>query len=322
MPLTPSCTPRWPTPWPPAAPVVALESTIFSTLGLPRPGQPRGARAVPRRRPGGRRGPRGHRRARRRPPGGRRRRGARPHLRAGAQGGRARPGRRGRRRRGRTAPPRSRPRWPWPTRPASGCSPPVASAASTAGRRSPATSPPTSTPSPTTRSSPCARAPRPSSTCPARSSTWRRPACRCSAGATTGSRPSTPGRRACPCPHRVESAEAVAAVLAHRARADAGVLLAVPIPEERRPRRRRPRPRPRRRPGRRRGQQHHRRGGDARSCSGASARPRPGRASPPTWRWPRTTPGGGRGGRRAIARPGEPGAPVRPRRVVVIGAGS
>jgi pseudouridine-5'-phosphate glycosidase len=34
-----------------------------------------------------------------------------------------------------------------------------------------------------------------------------------------------------PVPHRVETAEAVAAVLAHRSRPDAGVLLAVPIPE-------------------------------------------------------------------------------------------
>ena len=34
-----------------------------------------------------------------------------------------------------------------------------------------------------------------------------------------------------PVPHRVETAEAVASVLAHRARADCGVLLTVPIPE-------------------------------------------------------------------------------------------
>ena len=77
-----------------------------------------------------------------------------------------------------------------------------------------------------------ARAPRPSSTCPGRSSTWRRPACPCWVGATTGSRPSTPARRACPCPTGSSRPRSSLRCWRNRARPDTGVLLAVPIPEE------------------------------------------------------------------------------------------
>ena len=61
----------------------------------------------------------------------------------------------------------------------------------------PATSLPTSTHSPITQSSPCRRGRRPSSICRVRSSTSKPSACRCSVGSTIGSPRSTPARRAC-----------------------------------------------------------------------------------------------------------------------------
>ena len=67
------------------------------------------------------------------------------------------------------------------------------------------------------------------STCRAHSSTWRRSACRCSAGARL-----VPGvlhsLEPAPVPHRVETADEVAATFGGRSRTDTCVLRAVPIP--------------------------------------------------------------------------------------------
>ena len=200
-------------------PVVALESTIFSNLGLPSPANRealnRCIAAIAVRRRGRRR----HGRARRGAP-------ASGSTRRSTSGS--------------SDPPA---RWlnailpsPWRSAGRSGRRPSSASlaVAASAGitvfatggiggvhrgaETHRATSRPISTRSRRGRSSRSAPGRRPSSISAAHWSTSRRAACRCSVGATPSSRRSTPDRPGSPVPHRVEDADEVARIFIGRAR--------------------------------------------------------------------------------------------------------
>ena len=276
--------------------MVALESTIFSNLGLPSPANREALDSVHGRGPRRRGGPGGDRGARRGRPGRAGRRGARVASSGRPQDGRARHPGGGRPAVGRSAPRRCRRRWPSPRPPASRCSPPAASAGSTAGR--------------THRrhlGRPRRLGPPPRRHGVRRGEGLPRPAASLEYLETVGVPvlgwqhdwfPAFYTRSSgLPVPHRVESADEVAAVFATSTRPSSGVLLAVPIPEadELDPEefldvldRRCATVTPPASPARR----------SRRSCSAASPRPPRAAASRPTSPSPRTTPGRRRGRRR------------------------